>query len=47
MLKIKITSPDKFRVKPGTGIINPSTSAQIMISFLKGKLLKKNIYITL
>lgn len=33
--KIKITSPDKFRVKPGTGIIQPSTSVQIMINFLK------------
>lgn len=33
--KIKITSPDKFRVKPGTGIIPTSSNAQIMINFLK------------
>jgi hypothetical protein len=39
--KIKITSPDKFRVKPGTGIIKKESSAQIVINFLKGKL-KKN-----
>ena len=35
--KIKITSPDKFRVKPGTGIIETSSCAQIMINYLKGK----------
>jgi biopolymer transport protein ExbD len=40
--KIKITSPDKFRVKPGTGIINPASTAQITISFLKGKNLSNN-----
>lgn len=33
--KIKITSPDKFRVKPGTGIIPTAANAQIMINFLK------------
>ena len=33
--KIKITSPDKFRVKPGTGILQPDNSVQIMINFLK------------
>jgi hypothetical protein len=37
--KIKITSPDKFRVKPGSGIIEPSQSLQILINFLKGMLL--------
>ena len=35
-IKIKITSPDKFRVKPGTGIITPTSTVQIMINFLKG-----------
>ncbi|CAF0743056.1 unnamed protein product [Brachionus calyciflorus] len=33
--KIKITSPDKFRVKPGTGLISGSGTAQIMVNFLK------------
>ena len=33
--KIKITSPDKFRVKPGTGLIEPSGSVQITVNFLK------------
>lgn len=33
--KIKITSPDKFRVKPGTGIIPVGGNASIMINFLK------------
>ncbi len=33
--KIKITSPDKFRVKPGTGILEPGASVQITINFLK------------
>ncbi len=33
--KIKITSPDKFRVKPGTGIIPVGANASIMINFLK------------
>ncbi len=33
--KIKITSPDKFRVKPGTGVIEKSSSVQIMINYLK------------
>ena len=34
-LKIKITSPDKFRVKPGTGIIEKSGTVQITINYLK------------
>jgi hypothetical protein len=33
--KIKITSPDKFRVKPGTGIIEKAGTVQIMINYLK------------
>jgi hypothetical protein len=33
--KIKITSPDKFRVKPGTGLIEAGASVQITINFLK------------
>ena len=36
--KIKITSPDKFRVKPGTGVIESGGNAQIMINYLKGLL---------
>jgi len=36
--KIKITSPDKFRVKPGTGVIETGGNAQIMINYLKGSI---------
>ncbi|RNA36025.1 Motile sperm domain-containing 2, partial [Brachionus plicatilis] len=40
--KIKITSPDKFRVKPGTGIIPNSGSVQVMVNFLKDYHLSSN-----
>lgn len=41
--KIKITSPDKFRVKPGCGIIEPWQSLQVLINFLKGMIFSKII----
>ena len=34
--KIKTTSPDKFRVKPGCSLLHPGASANISVYLLKG-----------
>jgi hypothetical protein len=34
--KIKTTSPDKFRVKPGCSLLHPGESATISVYLLKG-----------
>lgn len=36
--KIKTTSPDKFRVKPGCSLLHPGASATISVYLLKGLL---------
>ena len=43
--KIKTTSPDKFRVKPGCSLLHPGASATISVYLLKGYLhIHSNIY---
>ncbi len=34
--KIKTTSPDKFRVKPGCSLLHPGASATVSVYLLKG-----------
>jgi hypothetical protein len=34
--KIKTTSPDKFRVKPGCSLLHPGETATITVYLLKG-----------
>jgi len=34
--KIKTTSPDKFRVKPGCSLLHPGATATISVYLLKG-----------
>lgn len=40
--KIKTTSPDKFRVKPGCSLLHPGASATISVYLLKGFLSLSN-----
>jgi hypothetical protein len=43
--KIKTTSPDKFRVKPGCSLLHPGASATVSVYLLKGYLQKIKFYL--
>ncbi len=42
--KIKTTSPDKFRVKPGCSLLHPGASATISVYLLKSTLFINNTF---
>lgn len=42
--KIKTTSPDKFRVKPGCSLLHPGASATVSVYLLKGYFPNKNFF---